>query len=372
MAPVAQAPDTLRAHSVHLALSISGECLDRFEPILRHLVVGLVDHVARIHLVSSDPRMEKLALGPTQAVIRPFPRWPLSRRRVHHIVDAILPTSPTVVHAMSGPSYAASLALAEEFDADLVLQVTSLEDCAEMERYVAEHVGRVLCFTEPLAGVLSRQWKLPGELVEVVRPGIAVTPRPSCFARVDRVPTLVCTAPFTRTGGVDRVIEAAHITKKRGRRAMFFLLGHGPFESALRQRARDLGVLSSVTFAHPGGNPFDVISNADIFIHPSSSGGLYLEALQAMGLGLAVVAVPDPVADFLHSGQTALVCEGATASNVADGIDDLLTDRPLAQRLAASALEYARANHSMSAMADRTGAVYRQLLLARSTFALRE
>lgn len=369
---MAHAPETVRAPSVNLALSISGECLDRFGPILRHLVVGLVDHVARIRLISPDPRTEKLALGPTEAVIRPFPRWPLARRRVLQIAEAIASPTPTIFHAMSGPSYAVSLALAEEFDADLVLQVTSLEDCGEMEGYVGQHIGRVLAFTEPLARVLHQQLKLSEDLVEVVRPGISVADRPSCFARPDRAPTVVCTAPFTRTAGVDRVIEAAHIIQKRGRRAMFFLLGQGPFESALRQRARDLGVLSSVTFAHPGGDPFDVISSADIFVHPSSSGCLYLDALQAMGSGLAVVAVPDPVADFLHPGQTALVCEGGGESDLADGIDDLLADRPLAQRLAAHAIDYVRANHSMSAMADLTGAVYRKLLLARSTFALRE
>lgn len=369
---MANAPDTTRVPPVSLALCISSECLDRFGPVLRHLVVGLVDHVARIRLISPDPRTEQLALGPTQAVIHPFPRWPLSRRRVQHIAEEIASPPPTVIHAMSGPSYQVGLSLAEEFDADLILQVTSLEDCAEVERFAQQHVGKFLCFSEPLLRVLHQQLRLPEEQIEIVRPGISAADRPVCFARGDRAPAVVCTAPFTKAAGVDRVIEAAHIIQKRGRRAMFFLLGQGPFESALRHRARDLNVLSSVTFAHPGGDAFDVISSADIFIHPSSSGCLYLDALQAMGAGLAVVAVPDPVADFFHPGQTALVCEGGAVSDLADGIDDLLADRPLAQRLAAHAIDYVRAEHSMSAMADRTGAVYRKLLLARSTFALRE
>lgn len=369
---MAHAPETTRASSVNLALCISGECLDRFGSILRHLVVGLVDHVARIRLISPDPRTEQLVLGPTQAMIHPVPRWPLTRKRIQHIAEAIASPPPNVVHAMSAPSYQVGLALAEEFDADLILQVTSLEDCAEVERFREQGVGRFLCFSEPLSRVLHEQLKLPEELIEIVRPGIPAVDRPVCFARADRAPTVVCTAPFTREGGVDRVIEAAHTIQKRGRRAMFFLLGEGPYESALRQRARGLDVLSSVTFAHPGGDAFEVISSADIFVHPAATGCLYLDALQAMGAGIAVVAVPDPTADFFHPGQTALVCEGGAVSHLADGIDDLLADRILAQRLAAHAIAYVRAEHSMSAMADRTGAVYRKLLLARSTFALRE
>lgn len=369
---VAHAPDTVRSHAVHLALCASSECLDRFEPILRTLVVGLVDHVSRMYLISPDPRMEKLAFGPTHAIIRPFPRWPISRRRLMHIAESVATPLPGVVHSLSGPSYSVGFSLAEEFDADLVFQVTSHEDCSELERYVGQHIGRILCFTEPLARILQQQLKTPPELIELVRPGISAAARPACFAKTDRAPTVVCTAPFTRTGGVDRVIEAAQIIQNRGRRAMFFLLGQGPFESTLRQRARDLGVLSSVAFTHPGGNPFDVISSADVFVHPSSSGSLYLDALQAMARGLAVVTVPDPIADFLHHGETALVCDGGSATQLADGVDDLLTDRSLGQRIAANAIEYIRTHHSMSTMADRTGAVYRQLLLARSTFALRE
>ncbi len=369
---VANVPDTTRVPSASLALCISSECLDHFGSVLRHLVVGLVDHVARIRLVSNDRRVEKLALGPTQAIVQPFPRWPFARKRIHQIGEAITAPPPTVIHALSGPTYPVGLALAEEFDADLVLQVTSRDDCAEVERFKNQHIGRILCFTEPLAQLLHQELRLPESQTEVIRPGVAAAIRPSCFARGDRMPAVVCTAPFTKMAGVERIIEAAQIIQKRGRRAMFFLLGQGPFESALRQRARDLNVLSSVTFAHPGGDPFDVISNADIFVHPSSRGCLYLDALQAMGAGLAVVAVPDPVADFFVPGQTALVCEGGTVSNLADGIDDLLADRALAQRLASHALDYVRTHHSMSAMADRTGAVYRKLLLARSTFALRE
>lgn len=369
---MAHAPDTARVPPVSLVLCVSSECLDRFGAILRHLVVGLVDHVGRIRIIGPDPRIEQLSLGPTQAIVHPLPRWPFARRRIHQIAHAITTPAPTIIHCMSGSTYPLGLALAEEFDADLILQVASLADCSEVEPFLSQHIGRMICLTEPLARVLGQDLGVPQQQVEIIRPGISAAARPVCFSRSDRAATVVCTAPFARLGGVDRVIEAAHLLHRRGRRVMFFLLGEGPLEAACRRRAREMDVLSSVTFAHPGGDPFQVISSADIFLHPTSQGCLYLDALQAMGLGLSVVAVPDPIADFFHPGQTALVCEGDTASSLADGIEELLADRPLGQRLAANAMEYVRAKHSMSDMADRTGSIYRTLLLARSTFAMRE
>lgn len=369
---MAGAPDTIRIPPVSLAICLSSECLDRFGSILRHLVVGLVDHVVRISLVSSDPRVEALALGPTQAIIHPEPRWPLTRRRLHGVASSLASTPPTVIHAMSGHSYSIALSLADEFDTDLVLQVTSLDDCAELERYTEAHIGRILSFTEPLSLVLSQQLKFPQELVEVIGPGVFAANRPSCFSRLDRAPAVVCTAPFVRESGVDRVVEAAQIVQKRGRKAMFFLLGRGPFESYLRKRASDLNVLSTVTFARLCGDSFEAASSADIFVHPGAWRSTYVDALQAMGAGLAVASVADPSADFLIPGETARVCEGNTSLELADAIDDLLADRPMAQRMATHAQEFVRKNHSMSTMADKTAAVYRRLLLARSTFAMRE
>lgn len=369
---MAQAPDASRVPPVSLALCVSSECLDRFDSILRHLVVGLVDHVARIRLISPDPRVEQLSLGPTQAIVQPFPRWPFGHRRIRHLADAITSPSPTIVHCMSAFTYRTGLALAEEFDADLVLQVASLEDCAGIEQLEHRHIGRIVCFTEPLADILRKELGIPEDQIELIRPGIPAAQRAVCFSRPDRAATIVCTAPFTRWGGVDRVIEAAHILRRRGKRPMFFLLGQGPFEAALRARARQLDVQSSVTFAHPGGDLYQIISGADLFLHAAAQGCLYLDALQAMGLGLAIVAVPDRVADFFLPGQTASVCDGETADVLANAVDDLLADRVLGHRLASNAIEHVRSRHSMSEMADSTGAMYRKLLLARSTFAMRE
>lgn len=369
---MAGAPDTSRVPPVSLALCLSSEALDSFGSIIRHLVVGLVDHVSRIYLISSDPRAEKLALGPTQAIIHPEPRWPVARRRIQSIVDAIAGTPPTVVHVVSGHSYPVGLALADEFDADLVMQVTSLDDCADLERYPGIEVGRILCFTEPLSRIVTQQLSWPADQVELIGPGILAAQRPACFARVDRAPSIVCTAPFVKDAGIDLVIKAAQLILDRGRKTMFFLLGQGPLESTFRKLARERGVMSMVTFAHPSGDCFDAASNADIFLHPAPWKSMYIDALQAMGHGLAVAAVPDTTADFLIPGETARISQGNRAADLAGAIEDLLADRPAAQRLAAQGLDYVRRKHSMSAMADKTAAVYRRLLLARSTFALRE
>ncbi len=361
-----------RIPALSVALCVDGEVLQRLGRVLRHLAVGLVDQAIRTRLVSTDARIEDLALGPIQTVVHQPIRWPVSRRRTERMIDALAPQPPTLVHAMSHLSYRVAWTIAEHFDSDLVLQVTSLSDCGALAEMDLSRVGRIVTISERLRQILESELKIPIEQVEVIRPGVQAFDQPACFARPDRVPTVLCTAALEKGFGVDRLIEAAEILRRGGRRAMFFLLGQGSHESALRRLARDHEVSATVTFAQPGSDALSVMTSADLYLRPADRGAFHADGLQAMGAGLAVVTVPDSTGDHFRSGETAMVCEGSSAKSLAAGIEELLQDRALAQRLASSGLDYVRSHHSMSAMAERAAALYRQLALIRSTFTIGE
>ncbi len=90
-----------------------------------------------------------------------------------------------------------------------------------------------------------------------------------------------------------------------------------------------------------------------------------------MGAGMAVVTCPSPVFDFFRHGETAVVCEKAKAQSLAAAIEQLLTDRAFAQRIATAGMKYVREHHAMSSMAEGTADAYRKLALARATFSLK-
>lgn len=372
MVIVANESDNQRIPPLSVALCVDGEAFERFGRILRHLAVGLVDQAVRTRLVGSDPRIEGLALGPIQTVLHQPIRWPLSGRRTDRVIDALAYQPPTVVHALSYRSYWVALTIAEHFDADLVAQVTSLADCAALREFDVSQIGRFVAFSDPLSALLENEIKIPRDRIEVIRPGVQAFDHPACFTRPDRAPSILCTASLEKGSGVAPLIEAAARLGKSGRRAMFFLLGQGSQESALRRQARQREVSATVIFAQPGGDALSVMTSADVFVRPADRGAFYADGLQAMGAGLAVVSVPDSTGDHFRDRETALICEDSSAKALAEGIEEILQDRSLGQRLAASALDYVRANHSMSAMAERTAALYRQLALARSTFTIRE
>jgi glycosyltransferase involved in cell wall biosynthesis len=311
-------------------------------------------------------------LGPIQSVVHPRIAWPAAGRRIERLLDTLSAQPPTVVHAMSQGSYRLASAIAEAFDADLVLEVTSLADCdwiVPLE--VGKHV-RFHAYSEPLAAVLETQLKISREQIEVIRPGIPVASRAACFADPGRVATVLCTSAFERDSGVDRLIAAVSLLVLRGHTLQVFLLGEGRHESVLRRLVRTCKLSSSVTFAPPFDDLTAAMQSADIFVRPSSDSEFTADGLLAMGAGLVVVTDPSKLCDHVRPGETAMVCAHPTTESLAATIDGVLNHRQEAIGLASEAMEYVREHHAVSTMAERTAATYRQLALTRSTFAIRE
>ena len=356
--------------AISVALCLDGDAFDRLGAVLRHLVVGLVDQAIQVRLLSADPRVESLKLGPIQTLVHRRIMWPMVGRRIDHLLEALSHEPPTVVHAVSAGSYRPAEAIAEAFDTDLVIQITSAGDCDATEQLDGSRIGKFIALSRPLMAMLGTQLNIPSDRIELIRPGVRVSPEITCFASPQRGATILCTSAFEPGGGVDKLIEALGILHAHDHRPLLFLVGRGRDESSLRRLAREKGLSAHITFAHALGDMTQAMSSADIFVHPSVEPALSVSGLQAMGAGMAVVTFPHEVCDYYRHDETAVVCEDATPSALADAIDQLLADRDRARRIATAAREYARTHHAMSDMAERTAGVYRRLALHRATFSI--
>jgi glycosyltransferase involved in cell wall biosynthesis len=372
MASVSDGTETPSAPPVKAALCIEPEAFDRFGRVLRHLLVGLVDQAIDVRLISTDPRVERLTLGPIQTVVYQRITWPVASRRAGALFDAIAHRPPTLVHALSGASYGVAGAVAGAFDADLILQVTSLQDCRAAAEFSSARIGRYAAFSRPLMTALEEHSSIPAELIDLIHPGVKASEEPVCFSHPERIPTLLCSSPLERGSGVERLIEAADMLRRRNHDFMLFLLGAGRQESALRHMIRQRNLLSHVALAHLVQGLAQAMNNADIYVRPSEDTAFSDDALHAMGTGLAVVTGASPICDHYRPDETAVVCDRLDAESFANAIERLLTDRAGAQRMAASGMAYVRNHHAVSIMAERSAEAYRRLALARATFPLKE
>lgn len=162
---------------------------------------------------------------------------------------------------------------------------------------------------------------------------------------------------------IDTVIRAIKTVSEREPRAHLVIVGAGPEEERLKKLAHELGVHGRVHFAGFRRDIPDCLRSFDVFVSVSLSEGLGLNVLEAMAVGLPVVATGvGGVRDFARDGENVLIVPVESADAVADRLLRLMADRELAARLADTAAQFVRDRFSLRSMAENTVRVYNALL----------
>lgn len=158
--------------------------------------------------------------------------------------------------------------------------------------------------------------------------------------------------------GQNTILEAAKRLQKEIPNLLIVFLGEGPDRETLKRRAQGL----PVEFLGFHDNVADYLSNFDIFAFPSNSEGLGSSLLDAMNLGIPVVAsnvggIPDIVKD----GVSGLLIERGNSEQLADKIIELRSNRSLKDQLVAGGRALAK-KHSVESISQQYLALYEQVL----------
>lgn len=143
---------------------------------------------------------------------------------------------------------------------------------------------------------------------------------------------------FTPRKGHLVLLEAARRVVERYPNVHFLMCGftRAPFdyERRVRERARELGLESYVTFAGYPGPIEDVFSVLDIQVHAATGESLPQAIIEGMSAGKpAVVTAVAGVPSIVSHEETGLVVRPGDVDALANGLLRLLDDRALAQRL---------------------------------------
>jgi glycosyltransferase involved in cell wall biosynthesis len=106
----------------------------------------------------------------------------------------------------------------------------------------------------------------------------------------DDSPVMVSCAELSAGKGHDLLVRALAGVRAQGHRARLVILGEGPERAALERLAADLGVADSVRLPGFVANPYPEVLAADLFCLASRFEGFGLALLEAMALGVPIVA----------------------------------------------------------------------------------
>ncbi len=163
-------------------------------------------------------------------------------------------------------------------------------------------------------------------------------------------------------GHRDLVLSWRRVLEERPR-AVLLVVGDGPLREELEDLAVAEGILpEELEFLGHRDDPERLIAAADVLVHPSLMEGLGTVILDAMLLGVPVVATSvGGIPELVEDGVTGVLVPPRSPEALADAVAALLGDRKLARRLAAAARRRAEAAFTADAMVEGTLAAYREL-----------
>lgn len=221
--------------------------------------------------------------------------------------------------------------------------------------YVLKEADRVIA----VSGFLRNEALRIGgdeEKTKVIRGGVSPGKRPRKEVRGKN--TVLFIGGLVKQKGADILVKAfKRVMEKHN--AELVIVGDGPERASLERLCRELGVAAEFTgYVEDTRN---VLRKSSVLVLPSREEGFGLVLLEAMALGIPVVATRvGGIQEIIADGENGLLVEREDPEALAEAISRVLEDPGLRSRLVSKGFE-TLAGFSWEKMAGEVDDVYREL-----------
>ena len=185
--------------------------------------------------------------------------------------------------------------------------------------------------------------------------------RPEVLRDASQVVGTVCALRPEK--GLDTLLDAFAAMGAPAPGRKLALVGSGPCQADLQDRARALGILPDCIFTPATARVAEWLQAMDVFVLPSLSEALSNSLMEAMACGCCVVASRvggNP--ELVTHGETGMLCEAGDTAGLADTLRLLMRDSALRGRLASHAAGEIRGRFARAVSAKRMGEIYEGVL----------
>jgi len=146
-----------------------------------------------------------------------------------------------------------------------------------------------------------------------------------------------------------------------------WLVGDGELRPAMEQLARELGIAERVHFWGVRSDVADILNAADIFTLPSKYEGNPMAVMEAMAAGLPVVASRvGGIPELVETEQMGILVPVDDETYIAQGLQTLVDDAALRQRMGQAALQRAHERFDIRNTVKEYERLYEQILHANA------
>ena len=178
---------------------------------------------------------------------------------------------------------------------------------------------------------------------------------------------MVTTVSVLRRGkGIEVLLEAVPEILRRVPRARFVFVGDGPLRSSLDNQARSMGLGGCIRWLGFRRDIPALLEATDLFVRPSLEDAFPTVLLEAMAMGLPVVASRvGGIPEIVIPGQTGTLVEAGDAPGLAQAVSDLLLQPTERAACGEAARRRAQAEFSIQNWLSRLEALYREAMVEK-------
>ena len=162
--------------------------------------------------------------------------------------------------------------------------------------------------------------------------------------------------------GLDTLVDAWPRVIAVFPKARLTLVGEGPERPGLEARIKALGLEGSIELPGASSEPANILRHSDLFVLPSREEGMSIALLEAMALGIPLVATAIPGnIRLIPNNETGRLAEPDDPLDIAQAIIDQWTDFDAAQAMARTARRRVIDTYSIEAVARRHLEMFKEL-----------
>lgn len=163
--------------------------------------------------------------------------------------------------------------------------------------------------------------------------------------------------------GLDILLDSLALVIEKNRNTKLIIVGDGPLRFSLEKQSERLGIKNNTIFTGYMNNPYSVVSFLDIFVLPSLKEGLSLAVMEAMALGVPVVASKvGGIVELIEDGTDGLLIKPGSPTIMAKAILKLIEDKKLMDELGYNAAKKALQEFPANLMASKIEEIYQRLI----------
>jgi glycosyltransferase involved in cell wall biosynthesis len=237
-------------------------------------------------------------------------------------------------------------------------------------KILASQVEAQVALTPSIRDTTDRAFRYRAPRIEVISPGINLgifdTSRANLaqveYFRREATRVIGTVGRLAEQKAIHILLEATPQLLKDEPSTRILIVGEGPLRQTLESQAKHLNITDSVTFAGYQSDMVSVYKAMDVFVLPSRHEGFGLVSIEAMSMGVPVVATKVVgTVDVIQDGTTGLLIPFGDPIALTSAVSRLFSEPGLQRNLCENAIRYVQEFHSRELMTAKMESLYFEL-----------